>query len=316
MSEDATPPAGADDKPDKKPAEKRKPRKPSARKAPVGKAPAKPARRAPSDVAASTAGDPQAGRSARGDAGATQADRTPEPIALIRVPMPVRWRDLDAFNHVNNSKYLSYLEEARLRFQDLDSADRRAIDGDAFSFSFALEARPPTFEIANQEVALLPEGVPVLGGVGDAALGAVGFDTGGQVEVMVRGGMRNLIIYELEADYANYLEALGAPRRLVRRYAFRNALLPQITGLALQLGVIIGGALVTEVTGARRRLRRRRRTRSGWLARAGRSRHWTSLPWRWSGLPCTPGSQARSYGGCTPASSRRSFPRGPSTSCP
>ncbi len=28
--------------------------------------------------------------------------------------MPVRWRDLDAFNHVNNSKYLSYLEEARL----------------------------------------------------------------------------------------------------------------------------------------------------------------------------------------------------------
>ncbi len=35
---------------------------------------------------------------------------------LIRVPMPVRWRDLDAFNHVNNSKYLSYLEEARLQW--------------------------------------------------------------------------------------------------------------------------------------------------------------------------------------------------------
>ena len=30
--------------------------------------------------------------------------------------MPVRWRDLDAFNHVNNSKYLSYLEEARLHW--------------------------------------------------------------------------------------------------------------------------------------------------------------------------------------------------------
>jgi acyl-CoA thioester hydrolase len=30
--------------------------------------------------------------------------------------MPVRWRDLDAFNHVNNSQYLSYLEEARLRW--------------------------------------------------------------------------------------------------------------------------------------------------------------------------------------------------------
>jgi peptide/nickel transport system permease protein len=60
-------------------------------------------------------------------------------------------------------------------------------------------------------------------------------------------GMRNLIIYELEADYAHYLESLGAPRRLVRRYAYRNALLPQLTGLALQLGVIVAGALVTEI---------------------------------------------------------------------
>ena len=60
-------------------------------------------------------------------------------------------------------------------------------------------------------------------------------------------GMRNLIIYELEADYSHYLGALGAPQKLVRRYAFRNALLPQITGLALQLGVIVGGAVVTEI---------------------------------------------------------------------
>ena len=46
--------------------------------------------------------------------GAAEANRTP--VALIRVPLSVRWRDLDAFNHVNNSKYLSYLEEARLRW--------------------------------------------------------------------------------------------------------------------------------------------------------------------------------------------------------
>ncbi|WP_199037776.1 ABC transporter permease [Glycomyces salinus] len=60
-------------------------------------------------------------------------------------------------------------------------------------------------------------------------------------------GMRNLVIYELESDYSNYMQTLGAPRRLVRRYAFRNAMLPQISGLALQLGVVVGGALVTEV---------------------------------------------------------------------
>nr|WP_266168337.1 thioesterase family protein [Dyella subtropica] len=30
--------------------------------------------------------------------------------------MDVRWRDLDAFNHVNNSNFLTYLEEARLQW--------------------------------------------------------------------------------------------------------------------------------------------------------------------------------------------------------
>lgn len=60
-------------------------------------------------------------------------------------------------------------------------------------------------------------------------------------------GMRNMIIYELEADYSHYLEGLGAPKRLIRKYAFNNAVLPQITGLALQLGVIVAGALATEV---------------------------------------------------------------------
>ena len=60
-------------------------------------------------------------------------------------------------------------------------------------------------------------------------------------------GMRNLIIYELEADYANYLQALGAPSKLVRKYAYGNAVLPQMSGLALALGAVVGGALVTEI---------------------------------------------------------------------
>jgi peptide/nickel transport system permease protein len=60
-------------------------------------------------------------------------------------------------------------------------------------------------------------------------------------------GMRNLIIYELEADYSSYLAALGAPTRVIRRYAYRNALLPQITGLALALGAVVAGAIVVEI---------------------------------------------------------------------
>ncbi|WP_457753149.1 ABC transporter permease [Thermococcus sp.] len=60
-------------------------------------------------------------------------------------------------------------------------------------------------------------------------------------------GMRNMIIYELEADYIKYLESLGASEKLLLKHAFKNAVLPQVTGLALQLGLIVAGALTTEV---------------------------------------------------------------------
>ncbi|OOG60131.1 thioesterase family protein [Rhodanobacter sp. C03] len=35
---------------------------------------------------------------------------------LYVASLGVRWRDLDAFNHVNNSNFLTYLEEARLQW--------------------------------------------------------------------------------------------------------------------------------------------------------------------------------------------------------
>jgi len=60
-------------------------------------------------------------------------------------------------------------------------------------------------------------------------------------------GMRNMIIYELEADYVRYLEALGSSERTVMRHAFKNAMLPQITGLALQLGLIVAGNVTVQV---------------------------------------------------------------------
>jgi acyl-CoA thioester hydrolase len=37
---------------------------------------------------------------------------------LQRMPIELRWRDLDAFNHVNNSNFMTYLEEARIRWFD------------------------------------------------------------------------------------------------------------------------------------------------------------------------------------------------------
>ncbi|MDI7277699.1 MAG: ABC transporter permease, partial [Anaerolineae bacterium] len=61
-------------------------------------------------------------------------------------------------------------------------------------------------------------------------------------------GMRSLVTGLKGEDYILQAEAKGLPSgRILWRYAFRNALLPQTTGLAMSLGMIVGGALVTEV---------------------------------------------------------------------
>jgi acyl-CoA thioester hydrolase len=85
---------------DEQPASKKRARKaPGAKSAPKG----------PPRKQAKTGADPDAPAAPATPPGAP-------PTSLIRVPLSVRWRDLDAFNHVNNSKFLSYLEEARLRW--------------------------------------------------------------------------------------------------------------------------------------------------------------------------------------------------------
>lgn len=49
---------------------------------------------------------------------------------LFRMLLQLRWRDLDAFEHVNNSTFLTYLEEARVRWFD-------SIDGPWVTDEFA-----------------------------------------------------------------------------------------------------------------------------------------------------------------------------------
>jgi peptide/nickel transport system permease protein len=60
-------------------------------------------------------------------------------------------------------------------------------------------------------------------------------------------GMRSMSIYELNADYVKFSRFMGIPDRKIVGYVFRNAMLPQITGLALAIGTMVGGALVAEV---------------------------------------------------------------------
>jgi peptide/nickel transport system permease protein len=60
-------------------------------------------------------------------------------------------------------------------------------------------------------------------------------------------GMREMSIYELNADYVKYSRLMGIKDRKIVGYVFRNAMLPQITGLALSLGTMIGGNLIAEI---------------------------------------------------------------------
>jgi peptide/nickel transport system permease protein len=61
-------------------------------------------------------------------------------------------------------------------------------------------------------------------------------------------GMRNTMINLLNEDFVMLARAKGLSESRIRyRYVARNALLPQITSLALSIGYVLGGAFVTEV---------------------------------------------------------------------
>jgi peptide/nickel transport system permease protein len=60
---------------------------------------------------------------------------------------------------------------------------------------------------------------------------------------MVRGSM----LEEIHQDYVRTARAKGLPERQVLiRHALRNGLLPVITILGLQAGVLLAGAIITE----------------------------------------------------------------------
>lgn len=60
-------------------------------------------------------------------------------------------------------------------------------------------------------------------------------------------GMRSLVSNIVSEDYVVYAELGGVARgRILRSYVMRNALVPQVTGLAMSLGGIFNGAIITE----------------------------------------------------------------------
>jgi len=70
------------------------------------------------------------------------------------------------------------------------------------------------------------------------------------VLIMIGGqaiGMRSMAIYELNADYVKYSRFMGIKDNKIVQYVFRNAMLPQLTGLALAVGTMVGGSIVAEI---------------------------------------------------------------------
>jgi peptide/nickel transport system permease protein len=61
-------------------------------------------------------------------------------------------------------------------------------------------------------------------------------------------GMRSMMVMTQGEDYVVFADAMGLrDRTIFSHYAIRNALLPQVTALALALGTIVSGAVLVEV---------------------------------------------------------------------
>ena len=60
--------------------------------------------------------------------------------------------------------------------------------------------------------------------------------------------MRNMMVSTLSEDYVIAAEAKGLPpRRVMIRYAARNAILPNVSGFAISLGFVVSGAIGMEL---------------------------------------------------------------------
>ena len=61
-------------------------------------------------------------------------------------------------------------------------------------------------------------------------------------------GMKSLTSNIISEDYVVYAETTGMKEsKIISQYIIRNALLPQLTGLAMSLGTVFSGALIMEV---------------------------------------------------------------------
>jgi peptide/nickel transport system permease protein len=101
------------------------------------------------------------------------------------------------------------------------------------SGGFAMNVRPsftPEFVLSVLRHSILPVASLVLVGMGTWFL-----------------GMRSLVSNIVTEDYVTYAELAGVEeKRIVFSYVIRNAMIPQLTALAMTLGTIFSGTIITE----------------------------------------------------------------------
>ncbi len=78
---------------------------------------------------------------------------------LIDTTIPVRWRDLDAYNHVNNSLFLSFLEEARIQWFEGLPGPWRSADHEPLLAAATINFRRPILYPESVRVCLSVERV-------------------------------------------------------------------------------------------------------------------------------------------------------------
>ena len=88
---------------------------------------------------------------------------------------------------------------------------------------------------------------PVSGREGFGSLVLPALTLGTALAAILARMVRSTLLEVLNEDYIRTARAKGLSEvAVVRRHAFRNALLPVITLLGLQLGTLLGGAVITE----------------------------------------------------------------------
>ncbi len=89
---------------------------------------------------------------------------------------------------------------------------------------------------------------PVSGREGPGSLVLPALTLGTALAAILSRMLRATLLEVLNEDYIRTARAKGlSPRVVIWKHALRNALLPVITLLGLQLGALLGGAVITEV---------------------------------------------------------------------